>query len=379
MRAPLGLLLIWLSGCSAGLELSVDLRSDLTPGVEVDEAVVRWERGGQDLGERSVPIGAGHNLAEGARLVDLSELAPGAHRVHVTLRRAGIEVGDRSRAFELMSDLAITIVITRDCRDDRCEPGACVTDAECVSSVACVRSRCAGLVCLDVPDDALCEGRCDPISGCAIGPIDGGADGGIDAGEPPPEDGGPGCASLDCSDPLCDGRTCDDGDLCTHGDRCGLGVCSGTVIMCVSSACVARSCNGTATCTETVALGGTACDDDTNACTNDVCRGSTCAHEARANGSAVTGFTRCCGGRAVNTSTDRAHCGGCGLACATGYNCTVEMGHPTCDCGAANAECHGGRPNFVCSTTYGVCACLPGGCPGTATCIARSGPDYCEY
>ena len=48
-------------------------------------------------------LSAASDLAEGVRLLDVRDLAPGAHRVHVTLRLASVEVargqhdvGDRS-------------------------------------------------------------------------------------------------------------------------------------------------------------------------------------------------------------------------------------------------------------------------------------------
>lgn len=383
MRPFVSFMSLWLlAGCSTGLELSVDLRSDLRAGVEVDEAVVSWERVGQELGRETVPLGAGEDLVRGIRLADVAGLSEGVHRVRVTLRRAGEDVAQRTRSFQLDGDLAVTMVITRGCRDDGCEPAACASPADCVREVDCLRAECLDGVCLTPPDDARCGGgRCDPLTGCGPafdagpGPDDGGAG---DAGSPIPFDSGPGCASADCGDPACDGMACDDGDPCTHTDRCAAGACGGTAITCTSEACVTRECDGTPTCVETLATDGTVCTDDGNECTTDVCRGGACAHDARADGTSLGGFSMCCGGNPVNISTNRSHCGGCGLACAGSFGCVLYEGRPACDC-TANTDCQGGA-GWLCSTTYDLtCACTDdSGCPG-GRCLDIPGINYCEY
>ncbi|MEC7523275.1 MAG: hypothetical protein VYE22_25570 [Myxococcota bacterium] len=432
-------LLCLVAGCSGPLELAVDLRTDYVPGLEVDAARVSWERvGGQGIGADTVAL-EGRDLVAGARLVDVRDLEPGAIDVIVTLLRGGVEIASRRTRLEVRDHTAVTVVLTRDCEgvacegassecvDGRCVPPECQPDApercgpaSCAAAddceapaVSCLQARCVSRVCLEVPDDGLCEGRCDPTLGCGGEP-------------PPPDDAGAGdaggCAAreafcndgadddcdglTDCADPDCADALCDDGDLCTHTDRCAAGVCAGTAIDCASDACVTRACNGTPTCDEAPMADGTACPDDGNACTNDRCMGGTCAHPARADGTAcpddgnacttdrcmggtcahparadgtgLGGFRRCCGGREVDVSTNRNHCGACGLSCASGFSCTVYSGQPTCDCGAANSQCQGGV-DWVCSTTYGVCACLSGGCPAGSRCVARSGPDYCTY
>ncbi|HJL17508.1 MAG TPA: hypothetical protein RMH99_17705, partial [Sandaracinaceae bacterium LLY-WYZ-13_1] len=274
----------------------------------------------------------------------------------------------------------------------------------------------------EVADDTRCGpgGRCDPTAGCAGGPVDGGARdaGGPDAG---PVDAGPCAASeracddgldedcdhaVDCADDDCGGRACDDGDPCTHGDVCTGGRCEGTAIVCADDDCVTRRCDGTASCVETPRADGVGCTDEGNPCTDDVCgggrcthpsrtgtcpddgnpcttdlcSGGACTHPSRPDGTSLGGFDRCCGGAPVDVSSDPDHCGACGLRCSGSYACTVYDGHPTCDCGAANSECHGGS-GFLCSTSYGVCACLSdAACPGSADCVARAGgPDYCTY
>lgn len=375
-------LALTLAGCTAGLELSVDVRSDLQVGAEIDEAEVSWERAGAALGTRTVALERGMDLVEGLRLLDLDGLSPGVYRVRVTLRRAGLDVGQRSVAFQLDGDLAVTLVLTRACANDACDPATCSASVDCPASLDCLRAECLYGRCLAVPDDALCPGgACDPVSGCGPG-VDAGITPdagpvGFDAGPIP--DAGGACSPLDCANPACAGQLCDDGDPCTHSDRCAAGACAGTAITCASADCVTRACNGTATCTETPAADGSACTDDGNECTADVCRGTSCAHEGRADGYSLGGFRRCCGGAAVDTSTSRSHCGACGLACAGSFPCVMHTGQPTCDC-TANTQCQGGV-GWLCSTTYDlVCACTGDeGCPGTSRCIDRPGPNYCAY
>ena len=377
-------LVLVLSACDGGLELSIDLRSDRVAGVEVDQAEVVWQRAGQELGREVVPLGAGTDLVAGIRLVDAASLSPGAYRVRVTLRRAGRDVAERSRTFQMSGDFAVLMVLTRACGDDGCEPARCDTAAQCVRERACFRPECLGGVCLAVPDDSLCAaGRCDPERGCGPGgDVDAGPGGpGDDAGRSDAGlgDAGPGCGTLDCSDPACAGRPCDDANLCTHGDVCGGGVCRGTSISCSDSPCVTRVCDGTASCAETPRSNGVACTDDGNACTADVCRTGRCEHDPRPDGYGLGGFRMCCGGADVDTATNRSHCGGCGLACSGSLPCTMHTGHPTCDC-TSNTHCQGGT-NWLCSSVWDfVCACTSdSGCPGSSTCINRDGPDYCEY
>ena len=144
-----------------------------------------------------------------------------------------------------------------------------------------------------------------------------------------------------------------------------------------------RACDGSSACVEMPRADGAACTDDGNECTADVCRSGACAHERRAGGPprhSLGGFRRCCGGAAVDTSTNRSHCGACGLACASGFACVMHSGAAMCDC-TANTHCQGGV-NWLCSTSYGlVCACTSSaGCPGTSRCLdVAGGPNYCQY
>jgi hypothetical protein len=248
-----------------------------------------------------------------------------------------------------------------DGRDDDCDG---TTDEDWAAGATCGAGPCArealcwrgDLVCRprDAPTDAetICSGLVD-------------------------ED----CDGLaDCGDPDCGGLPCDDGDPCTFDDRCGAGACRGTSLECPSDACATRSCNGTATCSATYHAGAP-CPDDGTTCTTDVCDDAgSCTHPPVADATLCGAEPRyrCCAGACVDLQTDRANCGGCGLACAAEHSCVVSYGFPTCNCHAADdAECPSDQ---VCSDWFNVCSCTATTCAPGQTCVVRAGsPDYCAY
>ena len=71
---------------------------------------------------------------------------------------------------------------------------------------------------------------------------------------------------------------CDDGNACTHTDRCSLGICSGTAYICNDgNACTDDTCNGDGTCTYPNLPDNAPCDDGDPDTNNDVCFGGVCA------------------------------------------------------------------------------------------------------
>lgn len=350
-------LLLLLTGCSSGLELSVDVRSDYRAALDVTATeVLLTQVQGPTVASTTVPLSGADDLLEGVRVLDAEGLSAGEYELRIGLEDSTGIVVQRVRRFRLDGDLAITVLLSRTCADvacaegttciggdchpatcgpgdvSDCPPSRCAVGADCPARAGCFRAECALGQCLYVEDVSMCS----PV------------DGGLDAG-PPDEDAGPprdaGCAGAE----ICDNGIDDDCDMATD--------------------CADAECDGMA------------CMDDGNACTTDVCASSACAHDARPDGTLVMGTTRCCAGQAVDLTTDRNHCGACGLACDPGFDCTTSFGQPVCDCTNLNAQCHGGA-DWVCSTAYFVCACLPGqgACPGDAVCIDDPmGPNYCDY
>lgn len=256
-----------------GHELSIDLRTDLVAQVEFDEVVVTLD-GSNERIERTA---FGVDYVVGRRVVEYAGISGGTHLVHMTLRRAGSVVAQRDVGVSLTQDLAITVVITRDCRGVSCPNGGSVSDTACLGGM-CVDPRCTPETpefCPDEPctadtdcplppqsclartclfgtcfvaDDGTCgsERYCSEESGCVTpvlpdggpptdgGPRDGGRDAGMDAGPPPCM---PACegfdlcmmgscvpaasclTSSDCSGGLiCRNRRCVPGDVDIDGD-----------------------------------------------------------------------------------------------------------------------------------------------------------------
>jgi hypothetical protein len=88
-------------------------------------------------------------------------------------------------------------------------------------------------------------------------------------------------ATGECSDPpAADGTACDDGDLCTQGDACQAGGCAaGEPVVCApADDChVAGTCDpATGECSTPVAADGTACDDGDLCTRSSLCEAGTC-------------------------------------------------------------------------------------------------------
>jgi hypothetical protein len=230
----------------------------------------------------------------------------------------------------------------------------------------CGAMPCVDGVCCDGPCDGACvscalagsEGACTPIA----------------AGADPDEE----CATMDPSScgtsGACDGAgacemhtaLCDDGDLCTHTDRCTGGVCAGTTVVCENDECAIRACNGTETCSMSPNPGAI-CDDE-NPCTyNDRCDG---AGACTAEGTTVCNDTPCldrsCNGTAACVETIRT-----GAACDDGNPCTYA------DACSATGMCSAGTP-ISCDAMDNTCRDFS--CNGTAVCtsVARNAGMACD-
>lgn len=263
------------------------------------------------------------------------------------------------------------------CTDDACDPDGkktgktgCVNTANtkpCDDGSVCTEGEtCAAGVCKagkpKACDDgnACTDGICDPQKGC-----------GFQLNTKPCDDGDV-CTDADacklgtcvggkakvcddsnqCTTDVCDAKlkkcvstahkgNCDDGSVCTTGERCIGGKCGyGTKKVCGYKACHTASCDaktGACTYTPTPGCGGNCTEDkhckaDSNVCTLEYCNTSTkkCAVKTMADGSkcndgyACTKDEACKAGKCTN---------GKGVNCDDGNTCTSDL------CDAATGKC----------------------------------------
>lgn len=240
---------------------------------------------------------------------------------------------------------------------DRCVGGVCVAcggsgQACCVNDACGAGSACVGGTC------APCGGSGQPC--CA---------GGACAGRTV-------CTSARCTacgasgQPCCAGSSCDAGRVCSGG-RCALCGANGQPC-CAGGACVATG----------------------NPCVAAACASGVCRHTVRGDGTSAGGTAamRCCGGAAVDISTNPNHCGGCGMRCGSGA-CEPLSAIPCgggagisgrCRC-TGNAQCPTGRSSAqICRTpTPYAGRCAPENvsdcAPGASFFDISSCPNYCRY
>jgi hypothetical protein len=180
--------------------------------------------------------------------------------------------------------------------NDSCKNGLCVPGAapDCNDSNPCTADSCENGLCVHAPLAGACNdgNACTQGDVCEAGKCIPGAQAGCDDAEP-------------CTTDSCDPKTgcvhflntapCDDGNLCTTGDKCDKGKCGGGTPLacndsnlCTDDSCDAKSgcvftpntapCNDGSVCTQ-----GDACSkgwcaggppvscDDKNPCTDDLC------------------------------------------------------------------------------------------------------------
>ena len=227
------------------------------------------------------------------------------------------------------------------CTDDSCDAllgclhqaaaGACDDGNACTVGEACAGGKCAGGSALACNDDNVCTtDSCAPESGCMH---------------------------------LLNQAPCNDGDVCTFGDHCQLGECSGGGSLecddanpCTADACTSDSgctfvpadgadcddgnaCTSGGTCLEGLCLGNGALDcDDDDPCTNDSCEPATgCTHSFNtapcSDGNMCTLDDQCQNGACVpgavldcsdeNVCTDDA--------CVEGIGCQHSFNGNACD------------------------------------------------
>ncbi len=239
---------------SDGNEVSVDVRTDFIPSVEFDTVLVDANGGMAE----ALSVNFSQDFVRGVRVAELSNLSNGRHEINVRLMDGEDIVAERGVPVTLSGDLAITVILTRDCGGVSC-PGA--GDA---SATACLGGRCVDPSCTpetpencpvdecssgdDCPaaaqeclaaqcifgnclygDDGSCGGGryCDEAMGCSerptgedlgpppdAGPPDLGADLGIDAG---PDCAGEVCGAFEFCNAM---LVCEAYPGCLTSDEC---------------------------------------------------------------------------------------------------------------------------------------------------------------
>ena len=215
------------------------------------------------------------------------------------------------------------------CAAGVCEPG---TPLDCSHlDTECTEGECNSVTgscqAVRAPDDSVC----DDANLCTIGDI---CTDGVCSGELFD------CSAVDddCNEGVCDPETgacvrsplpgdtvCDDGEACTNDDVCTDGSCGGTPMDCSSSEddCNDAVCNSTTGACEPVPLGdGTGCDDGDPCTTGDTCSSGVC-------GGGPMDCTHLDGGCAVGECDPTT--GACtavnldeGASCDDGDPCTVD-------------------------------------------------------
>ncbi len=185
-----------LGGCSADEhELIVNVRTDLVPGAEFDQAVVELfdERGtfGERLRRVEVRAVAGDDYTEGYRVAELQAVPNGFFVIRAALLLDGDLVVDAVGPLEVRENRAVTVDVTRACVGVSCPPPAAPNATVCVAGT-CAPPEClfarGGAGCPSVPDGGL-DSSLPMDTGIDAGDAgDGGvdADAGADAGPTPP-------------------------------------------------------------------------------------------------------------------------------------------------------------------------------------------------
>ena len=428
---PLLLLLPLLLSCAqnTGVELSVDVRTDLVPGrtfigVRVEHLTLDRAR---TLNRTDTIATLSQDYFNGHRVADFEGVPRGPQIVEVTLLSAdGDEVARRATTVDLSSSYAVTVVLTASCSgvtcpggdddptftachggqcvDPRCSvetpefcgPQTCTSDSECTSPVECGVPSCNVGVCFVRLDDGLCsDGLVCDVDGCVPDPTMMMMDAG-------PSDSGPPCSEsetfcsdgedddcdglIDCRDPDCEAEACDDGDNCTTDDVCtDAAVCGGTPVVCDDgNECTDDACDPeTGACTS--ADNTAACDDGSWCNGTDRCAGGTCSeHTDPPCPSFCNEDTmRCEACRSPSdcgdvTYGDWSSCGGFGGTCGENGTRSRMVTTPTCTAGmcgtdtsmeteACTRDTDGNSCGSVTYGSWGSCGSYSGTCDETGS------------
>ncbi|MBW2461698.1 MAG: hypothetical protein JRH11_08625 [Deltaproteobacteria bacterium] len=191
MLRHLALAVVAICVCACGddpLELLVDLRTDLVAPQELSRIRVILEPGGI---EEVDAMDASY--LDGLRVAEFADLALGGHTLVITLFDVGgPPLVERTVRIDLRETTALTVLVSRDCREvacgdalscragecvdetcsdlapDLCPAPECDGDSDCASASACASARCLADACLYEADDAMCgmDEWCSPDDGC---------------------------------------------------------------------------------------------------------------------------------------------------------------------------------------------------------------------
>ena len=178
--------LLFAGACTTdgGIVLSVEVKTDLVPGIEfsaVQALLVDPARTAE------TPALRGDDYLDGRRVADFDALVAGSRTVDVALLDASrAVVAERRVQVTLTESLGVTVVVTRDCRGVSCpgvaddpthvacngghcvDPGCtpetpelcgdmgCASDADCPPRSSCARESCETHACIARPNDASC-------------------------------------------------------------------------------------------------------------------------------------------------------------------------------------------------------------------------------
>ncbi|MDQ3036234.1 MAG: hypothetical protein M3Y87_27785 [Myxococcota bacterium] len=373
-----------LAACSdSGGTLTVDLRTDLSPGnefvavrTEISTAPFSADGGLEDgdapRSDDAIAVGE-EDYVTGRRVAGFTGLPAGSAFVRVRLiDRRGDVVVERVSTVTVRGRVSMVVVVARACRGAVCpEPGGdpdattcvagrcvpptctpetpdacgepvCATAADCTTSVACASSLCLEGACFELGDDSRCAADewCDAVRGCVpfeAGPRCPATETACSDGRDDDCDG-----AIDCADPDCRGRTCDDDDPCTQDDVCGSdgGACAGTALECDDgNACTEDACDpGSGECMS--APNAASCDDGLFCNGTDTCADGSCSVHAGSpcpvSCSETTGACTECASAADCGTPPPTSWGPCEFAsaCATSGTQTGTTTTLSCDAGA---------------------------------------------
>ena len=327
-----GLVILFIvAGCAdPTVELSVDLRTDIVPGVEFFSASV-WV---DDALVNEIPVRLGEALSR-KRVVDLDDLPPSAtRRVRVELSDvSGMRIARSLALIDNRQDSAKLLVITRSClgvacgdsqtclggkcvdpecvfgEDEACPAPECQAAAQCAPpTVDCLGTTCVEQVCLYPQKPQACgtQEYCSQL-GC------------FSVTTPPC--GGPCDDGLPCTDDRCnpDSQQCEfiplrNSEPCPNG-TCNEGVCTPTPPTCLDGLFNGNEsdvdCGGSCTACSTGMNCANPSDCESMSCSDNLCVAS-------------------CSDGMLNGSETDVDCGGDCDGCAEGQFCGSQS-----DCNAA--------------------------------------------